>query len=772
MFTRRSVKLKRKLTCSILAISLLCFAFMLGINAAENEVIYECNNGLIDIGYRPNVPEIDEDISGGALDLPPSYDPRKTSGATKVKNQFNNGTCWAFATNAILESKIYKETGLKEDLSEEALRYVQSNFTEKYLNYSPDLGIYLRNPYDGGSGAAGIEYISQRNNAISNDLSWISPNTTNDIPYMKFIGTENNNNMSWPEKLDSSYATNYAKNIKYINFDNVKQEIYNNGGVFLSININGIYVNVNNGAINNLDEDGGAHAVAILGWDDNYPKENFLNTCQPKNDGAFLIKNSYGIGWGDGGFGWVSYEDVSLNAVSASYVIKDIAPVSKNEYTLSYDYLPITAEVTESKVEMKRSITKAEPYVCMSNVYDVSELADEYGEINKITFYARNIGDFYKIYIVPLDGEKIKLPKISSLSSELAFGTVNYEGYTTVDLKTPYKFAKNTEKLAVIVKFNKEYVDGSDKNHITLCRERLLEDHYNPLTYANESFVYCNGEWTDISGGETSNCGNYCIRPTLVRRNEITQNSTLSTNEVRYKGEDISVKLNLNGNLLYLIKNNGAAILYEDADFTRSGNTVTLKKSFLEGLRTDIVSNVVFNFTDGDAQTLKILPKAKITNVDIQGKTYINETLTTIVSSDAGGIYYNDVEYQWQSSSDGVNWKNIAGATNRNYVLTKTDVLKYIRVVVSSQNSTSLQQNRFYSSPAETRAVCYGDTDLDGSISIYDVTEIQKIISGLKDSTREKLLAGDVDCDDNLTINDATYIQKYLAGLYDSLPIR
>lgn len=212
--------------------------------------------------------------------------------------------------------------------------------------------------------------------------------------------------------------------------------------------------------------------------------------------------------------------------------------------------------------------------------------------------------------------------------------------------------------------------------------------------------------------------------------------------------------------------------MYEDADFTRGGNTVTLKKSFLEGLRTDIVSNVVFNFTDGDAQTLKILPKAKITNVDIQGKTYINETLTAIVSSDAGGIYYNDVEYQWQLSSDGVNWKNISGATNRNYVLTKTDVLKYIRVVVSSQKSTSLQQNRFYSSPAETRAVCYGDTDLDGSTSIYDVTEIQKIISGLKDITREKLLAGDVDCDDNLTINDATYIQKYLAGLCDSLPIR
>lgn len=32
------------------------------------------------------------------------------------------------------------------------------------------------------------------------------------------------------------------------------------------------------------------HAVSLVGWDDNYPKENFL--IQPKNNGAWLIKNS------------------------------------------------------------------------------------------------------------------------------------------------------------------------------------------------------------------------------------------------------------------------------------------------------------------------------------------------------------------------------------------------------------------------------------------------------------------------------------------------
>lgn len=36
------------------------------------------------------------------------------------------------------------------------------------------------------------------------------------------------------------------------------------------------------------------HSVTIIGWDDNYPKENFLGGHQPEGNGAFLIKNSWG----------------------------------------------------------------------------------------------------------------------------------------------------------------------------------------------------------------------------------------------------------------------------------------------------------------------------------------------------------------------------------------------------------------------------------------------------------------------------------------------
>lgn len=51
------------------------------------------------------------------------------------------------------------------------------------------------------------------------------------------------------------------------------------------------------------------HTVVIIGWDDNYSKDNFKSSCKPENDGAWLILNSWGTDWGNNGTAWVSYED-------------------------------------------------------------------------------------------------------------------------------------------------------------------------------------------------------------------------------------------------------------------------------------------------------------------------------------------------------------------------------------------------------------------------------------------------------------------------------
>ena len=51
----------------------------------------------------------------------------------------------------------------------------------------------------------------------------------------------------------------------------------------------------------------GGHAVMAVGYDDNLKIKN-TSPGAVETKGALLIRNSWGTGWGDGGYGWLPYE--------------------------------------------------------------------------------------------------------------------------------------------------------------------------------------------------------------------------------------------------------------------------------------------------------------------------------------------------------------------------------------------------------------------------------------------------------------------------------
>ncbi len=732
----------------------------------ENQTVQESIYGLIeDPDFAPEIPET-EITEGVPTVIPSSYDPRLVDGVTEVKNQENFGTCWAFCGNATLESAVYKYTGLKSDYSEESMRMILSNSFNSFVNTENyHTGYYAREAYAGDTSMVPLVYFTNRNNPITNSVSWISPNNEIDIPFKSISSVTS---FDIPITIDdddlalfnSSYANCTASDVSYINFDNVKYEIMKHGGVCTSFSANEEYVNLDNGSFNNLILNiSKNHSIELIGWNDNYSKNNFKSNCIPENDGAFLFKNSWGTSWGENGFGWISYEDVSLNYFNTAYAIESVDKVSKNEYTLAYDYLPPVEGVAIN-------LNSNESSACMANVYDVSDLAETYGTIDRVTFYTKSIGSFYKVYIVPLSGDNFTMPTMSQLGSVKASGTVRSEGYITADFSTPYQIAQNADKIAVVVKYT---VDRDEVSTIYLAKENR-NYLYDPRSYPQESYKYVNGVWTDVSGGEESNYGNFCIRPTLQRRVDITQNSTLSANQLYYTGSDVTVDLNLNGNLLYTITESGGSTLYEDNQFTRTQNSVTFNAEYFSNLNVNESKVIHFEFTDGENQTLTITRKNEFPSVSVSGKTAVGQTLTAVV--DTTNENSDEIQLQWQKSENGTDWTDIASATGNTYVLTNDVFLKYIRVKASStENSSYIYPTASYSQTPETRVVIYGDANLDGVINQADATYLQSALSSAIELDAEHMLAGDLNGDGKISIKDVGYINKYIEGIITTFPV-
>ena len=107
-------------------------------------------------------------------------------------------------------------------------------------------------------------------------------------------------------------------------YQGIKEAVFKYGGVQTSLysNIssskgNSKYFNKDTNAYCYMGSEKPNHDVVIIGWDDNYPKENF--NVDLEGDGAFICQNSWGNEFGDDGFFYVSYYDTNIGTHNEVY---------------------------------------------------------------------------------------------------------------------------------------------------------------------------------------------------------------------------------------------------------------------------------------------------------------------------------------------------------------------------------------------------------------------------------------------------------------------
>ncbi|KZX11143.1 papain family cysteine protease [Methanobrevibacter oralis] len=227
---------------------------------------------------------------------------------TSVKDQKDSFNCWAFASLAALESCILKATGDRYDLSEENMK----NLMELYSDYG-----WKMKTNEGGFDDMAIGYL----------VSWLGPINEYENPFdVKSVLSPVLNSLFHIQNIvflkRNNFTDNKAIKEAILKYGAVSTKMYHFPS-YLKDDLN--YYYDGNDRCN--------HAVCIVGWDDNYPKNNFKKT--PKGNGAWIVKNSWGNSSGNRGYFYVSYYDtkfaqVGQNEASYTFILNDTVKYDKN----------------------------------------------------------------------------------------------------------------------------------------------------------------------------------------------------------------------------------------------------------------------------------------------------------------------------------------------------------------------------------------------------------------------------------------------------------
>jgi C1A family cysteine protease len=323
---------------------------------------------------------------------PASYDLRSVGRVSSVKDQNPYGTCWAFAALGSLESGLLRSDPTPWDLSEDNLVWFS--------------GFSLPDAYEsGGNSFMALAYLAR----------WGGPVTEADDAYADGLHP-----LGRTPQLHLREAVFVPPRSSSADNEQIKAAVMQYGGVDVDMWWPEVdassYWNEPTSSLYTYGTHSTNHDVLIVGWDDAFPAESFAS--QPPGPGAFIVKNSWGAAWGDGGFFYVSYYDDSL--ARGGYNMAFTTAGVPDDYSRVYQYDPLGYWPGDGPAAKSATGWFANSFTAAAA-----------GELAAVGFYTPLPGCSYEISTSDAAG----LPTFSSLQVK-GSGTLATAGYHVVPLSS------------------------------------------------------------------------------------------------------------------------------------------------------------------------------------------------------------------------------------------------------------------------------------------------------------------------------------------------
>ncbi|MBQ9414849.1 MAG: chitobiase/beta-hexosaminidase C-terminal domain-containing protein [Clostridia bacterium] len=442
---------------------------------SEEQIATLRAGGMISTTTAPTV-QMEKSSLRKANTLPSSFDLRAKGLVREVKDQGISGPCWAFGNVTALESEMLP-LDPTIDLSEKHLAYFSygSNTTQNAFSYL--MGGFTENsPYDWGGFTITPVY------SLAN---WYGPATEENYPYGMFDALPSSAATDAVAHMQQAYMLpvidktqsssqivaqmqEVTRQAKQLMID--KQSALSAG--FYSSGTNDY--NENTYAWYNLYDYGTDHGVAVVGWDDNFSKSNFTHASMVPGDGAWLVKNSWGPEFGDNGYFWLSYYDMSL-VLEACYGLEE---------TGNYDHLYSYDEFLYPGAMMFDDSKSA----TMANVFTMQRAE----RLEAVSFYTSDQNTRYTINLYK-NPTSSRNPRTGTLIGTLS-GTESYWGYHTVNLSSPVQL-KAGDRVSVVVTLN-----NPNEGYVAYVEMSQTDNPYSlTLSSSGQSFLYTDDYgWEDL----------------------------------------------------------------------------------------------------------------------------------------------------------------------------------------------------------------------------------------------------------------------------------